>query len=1575
MSLSNNRIPLRAARPIALLQFLLWFCTLTTQSQISINPVPPVCAGQDVDLVAIVTGVYGTESYSFEQYPYSPEPFVGGTPVILGDDEVFPADNEGLDIGFPFCFLNSSVTRFWIGSNGWISFLPGQPNSWTPLTLPDPAAPKSAIFSPWQDWDPSKGSQAAEGYVFYRREGTAPDRKLIVYWNNVPMYNCNSDLGKFMIVIHETTNIIDNHIASKPYCSFQNNTATQGIQNATGTPPIYIANGRNQNSWTVLPGQEESTHFVPSGITWHQGTPTGPVVGAGDHITVPATVTTTYWAVLAACDNTGTYQASVDVVVYPLPVPTIATGDADACQNDIKHYTTQPSNSHYTWTATGGNIVLGGGINDPWADVQWITPGAQSVSVNYRSPDDCEGTTPGALPVTVHVFESPVITTVADEFCPGTDITFTAQPGKTNYVWDYLASGATYVSGGTATDNTVVLKWTTPGPKTITVNYTDGGCTGDPPASKTITIKPVPELNSPFTKSICSGDNTAITLTSLPAGADFAWNAPAPLCSGNIAVCPTGSATGSSISDLLSVTDPNPGTVVYSVVPTLNGCAGLPTPLTVTVNPIPQMTPLMNVLACNGQALPGIIPSGPVAGTTYTWTNTNPTVGIASSGTGDIPPFTATNPGTTVETAIITYSPAAAGCGGPPSQFTVTVNPTPSVDPLADLSLCTGVATPIIPVTGPVSGTTFTWTNSNTLIGLPASGTGDIPPFTTTNGTNSPIAGLISITPLANNCTGPSREFTILVKPIPSVAPLAAQTHCNQDGVAMTAVTGPVSGTTFTWSNSNPSIGLPASGTGDIPAFTAQNAGIAPVAATVSIVTAAAGCTGTSTSYNITVNPTPTVNTPGAQVFCHNTAVPVTPVNGPVSGSAYTWNNNNPAIGLPAGGTGNIPAFTGISGIGSPAFATVTISATANGCTGPSVSYPITFNPLPVPVISGPVTACSGSSGLIYQTETLKSGYQWSISSGGNITAGLFTDQITVSWTTVGPQSLSVSYTDANNCTAAAPTVWPVTVQTLPTPSITAGSGNVCAGTVMTYTTQSGASSYAWNYPPSGVTKISGGGSADDFIELRWDAAGSYAISINYSIGVGCSAVTPTSFPVEVRANPQPLITGNPPAVCGFGTAVYSTPAVPGNTYSWIVTGGAPAAGTGPAINVTWGNTLPVAVDVTETAHFPGISCSVSALTYIPVLNPWPVTPGAIDGPSSVCQSSTGLIFTVPAVPYASTYLWSYSGSGVTITGSGNTIQADFSPTATSGSFTVRGNNACGNGPVSQPFAVKVNALPIVTYASCNDPVTTKNAKPFVLKGGLPTGSGGKYRLNSPLATPLAGDLFTPADPAVVIGTNTIYYTYTNADNCAATSQQTIQVAASNVGIPCLGTFTDPRDNTAYEIVQIGGQCWMRENLRYGSVVPFSQVQRDNCIQEHACLQGDAGCLNFGGLYQWDELMQYGTDYRAQGLCPPGWHIPGEAEWEVLYNFVATPGNSTAGSFLKDIYAAGSFLAIPGGVQYLNTIESFTTAGTRGTFFWTSTYNPASSQAIARGLNEKTPSVSRYESPRINAFPVRCLKD
>jgi uncharacterized protein (TIGR02145 family) len=106
----------------------------------------------------------------------------------------------------------------------------------------------------------------------------------------------------------------------------------------------------------------------------------------------------------------------------------------------------------------------------------------------------------------------------------------------------------------------------------------------------------------------------------------------------------------------------------------------------------------------------------------------------------------------------------------------------------------------------------------------------------------------------------------------------------------------------------------------------------------------------------------------------------------------------------------------------------------------------------------------------------------------------------------------------------------------------------------------------------------------------------------------------------------------------------------------------------------------------------------------------------------------------------------------------------------------------------------------------------------------------------------------------------------------------------------------------------------------------------------------------------------------VQGICPPCWHIPTEADWNTLFSVFIN--NGFAGSPLKYSGYSG-FDAFFNGTKFFNISWNFLDFAT---YFWSSSpYGTI--KAWAHALNVYDPSVSAYPSSRSNAFQVRCIKD
>ena len=95
--------------------------------------------------------------------------------------------------------------------------------------------------------------------------------------------------------------------------------------------------------------------------------------------------------------------------------------------------------------------------------------------------------------------------------------------------------------------------------------------------------------------------------------------------------------------------------------------------------------------------------------------------------------------------------------------------------------------------------------------------------------------------------------------------------------------------------------------------------------------------------------------------------------------------------------------------------------------------------------------------------------------------------------------------------------------------------------------------------------------------------------------------------------------------------------------------------------------------------------------------------------------------------------------------------------------------------------------------------------------------------------------------------------------------------------------MTDPRDGRSYRTVQLEGSWWMAESLKYGMVLSSDSVQKDNGTIEGYAYGNDTGNVEgYGLLYAWFEAVQYNENEQTQGVCPPGWHVPSDREWNLI---------------------------------------------------------------------------------------------
>jgi uncharacterized protein (TIGR02145 family) len=200
------------------------------------------------------------------------------------------------------------------------------------------------------------------------------------------------------------------------------------------------------------------------------------------------------------------------------------------------------------------------------------------------------------------------------------------------------------------------------------------------------------------------------------------------------------------------------------------------------------------------------------------------------------------------------------------------------------------------------------------------------------------------------------------------------------------------------------------------------------------------------------------------------------------------------------------------------------------------------------------------------------------------------------------------------------------------------------------------------------------------------------------------------------------------------------------------------------------------------------------------------------------------------------------------------------------------------------------------------------------------------------------------------------------------------------------GSVTD-YDGNVYGTIQIGDQTWMGENLRTthyadGSAITLAesnylwgQSSQAYCWYDNDIANKDI----YGALYQWS---------AATGACPDGWHLPSDAEWTEMIDYLG--GSNIAGGKLKETGTTqwtspntgatneSGFTALPGGLRSWHDGEFIASGSTPWAtgFFWSSTLRKDdNTAAFAIGLSYDDAGVGLGEWVIQSGYSVRCVKD
>jgi uncharacterized protein YjdB len=947
--------------------------------------------------------------------------------------------------------------------------------------------------------------------------------------------------------------------------------------------------------------------------------------------------------------------------------------------------------------------------------------------------------TPGTFTTCLTTPPPPTVSVNSTSICAGQSVTLTATPST---------AGGTYLWSNGATTPTITV---TPNATTnYSVTYSNNGTAS---GSGTVTVNPAPTINGGQDQTVCAGATVTLNGTG---GASYTWD----------------NGISNGVAFVANAT------TTYTVTGTdANGCTNTDQ-VTVTVNAAPTLNALNNQTLCAGASASAVTFSG-TAGATYAWVNSNPSIGLAASGSGNIAVFTASNATANPITGTITVTPSQAGCTGIPQTFTITVNPNPTIT--GNNPLCAGATLQLTgsgtaaannawasgtPANGTVSNTglvtgvnagntTITYTNANgctatqpiTINANPTiTGNTVICPNTTSQLTGSGA-------PAVNNAWSSSNTAIATVSNTGLVTALSfgtsTITFINNNGCTAT--------TTINVSNPtapafNPIAAVCAGGVISLPGASTNNVqgtwspAVNNTQTTTYTFTPSAGQCATNATLAVNVNPLPTINAGLDQTECQGANVTLSGTGG----NSYTWDN----------GVSNGVAFV------PNATTTYTVTGTdANGC---SNTDQVTVTVSPNPTLSGNTVICPNTTSQLAANANPAASNAWTTSN-----AAVATISNTGLVTAVSFGTSTITFTNNNGCTAT--TTINVSNPTAPAFNPIAA---VCAGGVI-------------SLPVASTNNIQG----------TWSPAVNNTQTTTYTFTPSAGQCA-TNATLTVNVNPLPTINaGLDQTVCQGANVTLS--GTGGNSYTWdngVSNGVAFVPNTTTTYTVTGtdangcSNTDQVTVTVSpnptlsgNTVICPNTTSQLSANANPAASNAWTTSNAAV-----ATISNTGL---VTALSFGTSTITFTNNNGCTATTTinvTNPIAPTFNPISavcSGGSITLP---AASTNNVQGTWSPAVNNTQTTMYtftpsagqcATTAQQTVTVNPNPSISGGGsvcvgstLQLTGSGTPAVNAPWVSGTAAigsvsnnGLFTALSP----GTSVL--TYTNSNGCSSSTTVSVQ--------------------------------------------------------------------------------------------------------------------------------------------------------------------------------------------------------
>ncbi len=1124
----------------------------------------------------------------------------------------------------------------------------------------------------------------------------------------------------------------------------------------------------------TLTGSPAGGTFLGPGVTGNTFTPS--VAGAGIH-----DITYTYTEPSTGCTNQKVIQTTVTV-----PLVFIVGASANSyCAGSGVDITLSGSEVNVSYQLKKNGVNDGSPLPGTGSPLIWTNKknGVYTVVALYNVTL-CANNMSGSQTITENPLPVPTfISQPGAATCSTSSVTYTTQPGQLNYLWGFTGvAGTDYLitSGGTASDNSVTLRWLTAGSRTVTVNYTDPkGCTATASVSSlatVVTVTPSAPVG-PAVQTFCSESSPTIAVLDIT-GTGIRWYS-----------TPTGGIALSSATPLVNNTH-------YFASQSLNGCESLTrfdvTAIILSIPPAPVASAgtgaTCSQITANWAASAGAKSYRLDVSSVNTFISY--IAGYQDRNVGNVITYNVT--GLFAGNTYYYRVRAVDSCGTSGNSSVIsyaTLPATPAVPGAISgtTTQCSGLAGQNYSISPVANATVYTWTVPAGWTITGGQGTTSLTVQTGAPGQNG------NITVTAGNTCGTSAPNSLAVTVIPNASITSvtgASPICMTGTTTYTANGVVLSGGTGAWSSSNPAIAT-VTAAGLVTGISAGTCNI--------IFTITGGCGGTvSAQRSLTVSPNANIaSITGASPLCIGGTTTYT-VNGAIlSGGTGAWSSSNPAIAtVTAAGL-----VTGISA------GTCNIIYTITGGCGGTVSAPkpVTISPnSAITSVTGTTPICIGGTATYTANGVVLSGGTgaWSSSNTAVATvsaAGLVTG--------ISAGTCNIIYTITSGCGGTKSAQQAVTINPNASIASVTGASPLCIGATATYTANGAVLSGgtgAWSSSNAAIATVSATGLVTGV------TAGT--CNIIFTITGGCGGTVSAQQAVTVSPNASiTSVTGATP-LCIGGTSAYTANGaiLSGGAGSWSssnpVIATVSAAGLVTGVSVGTCNII-----FTITGGCGGTASAQQAVTIRPNTSIASVT-----GTSPLCIGGTATYTANGVVLSGGTGAWSSSNTAVaTVSAAG--LVTGISAGTCNIIYTI--TSGCG-GTKSAQQAVTINpnaSIASVTGASplCIGATATYTANGAVLSGGTGVWSSS----NAAIATVSATGLVT----GVTAGTCNIIFTITGGCGGTVSAQQAVTInpnasIASVTGASplCIGATATYTANGA--VLSGGTGTWSSSNPAVATV-------------------------------------------------------------------------------------------------------------------------------------------------------------